>query len=242
MHTTDWSRAIEKNRAALLRIVAVLFVFAGLDEGGADTVPRHVWRKILRLLRPAESAVRRLIVIAARDIDIQPPARRAEKAPSAIERLQAAGLLVFRDSVDLGLARAWSEPQAPAGPAKSASFIPAFPLADPPRRFDVRSWNGERPFPQAGFLLCPADEPVTATRLCRRLLALKQALDDLDTQARRFARWRARRDRGPNRSPRLDPLRLGHPPGWRKRALHEIDDVLRECHSLAVHARKLDTS
>jgi hypothetical protein len=32
----DWPGAIARNRAALLRIVAVLFVYAGLDEGGAD--------------------------------------------------------------------------------------------------------------------------------------------------------------------------------------------------------------
>jgi hypothetical protein len=47
-----WDSTIERNRAALLRIVAVLFVYAGLDEGGAETVPRRVWRKILVLLRP----------------------------------------------------------------------------------------------------------------------------------------------------------------------------------------------
>ena len=38
---------------------------AGLDEGATAPIPRRVWRRILRLLRPAESAVRRLIVIAA---------------------------------------------------------------------------------------------------------------------------------------------------------------------------------
>jgi len=30
----DWTRAIERNRGALLRIVAVLFVYAWLDEAG----------------------------------------------------------------------------------------------------------------------------------------------------------------------------------------------------------------
>jgi hypothetical protein len=28
-------------------------------------------------------------------------------------------------------------------------------------------------------------------------------------------------------------MRPGLPPGWRQRRLHEIDDVLRECHGLA---------
>jgi hypothetical protein len=105
---SNWPAAIEKNRAALLRVVAALFFYAGLDEGGADTVPRRVWRRIVRLLRPAEAAVRRLIVIAARNIEIEPPKPRAEKPPTGIERLVAAGVLTFHE-VNLGLACAWSE-------------------------------------------------------------------------------------------------------------------------------------
>jgi len=38
-HTFDWRGAIARNRDALLRIVAVLFIYAGLDEGRADAVP-----------------------------------------------------------------------------------------------------------------------------------------------------------------------------------------------------------
>jgi len=240
-HTIGWPGAIALNRDALLRIVAVLFVYAGLDEGGAEALPRHAWRKILRLLRPAESAVRRLIVIAARGIAIQPPVRRAADAPpSAIERLQAAGLLVIRDGVDLGLARA---PQTVAArPQKSASVIPAFRLTDAPRRFDTRSWDGKRPFPQEGFALADPDEEVAATRLCNRLLALKSALDDLPGHANRLARWKARRDAGIPRARRISPLRPGHPPGHRNQAVHAVDDVLRECHSLSIHAQRLDTS
>ena len=102
----DWQGAVARNRAALLRVVAVLFVYAGLDEGGADEVPRRVWRRILRLLRPAEAAARRLIVIAARGIEVAPPKPRPGKPLTGIERLQAAGVLVIRE-VNLGLARAW---------------------------------------------------------------------------------------------------------------------------------------
>ncbi len=61
-------RAIARNRAALLRIIAGLFMKAGLGE--AETLPRHIWRSILEVLRPAESAVRRLTVVAARDIEV----------------------------------------------------------------------------------------------------------------------------------------------------------------------------
>jgi len=34
-----WPAAIDRNRVALARIVAVLFVYAGLDEGGALSPP-----------------------------------------------------------------------------------------------------------------------------------------------------------------------------------------------------------
>jgi hypothetical protein len=276
----DWQGAVARNRAALLRVVAVLFVYAGLDEGGADEVPRRVWRMILRLLRPAESAARRLIVIAARNIEIDPPKPRGEKPLTGIERLVAAGVLTFHE-VNLGLARMW-RPE-PAVPGKPAPAIPAFPLTDPPLRFDTRAWDGKRPFPRDGFELADADEEVDARHLCRRLAALKHALDDLDTQAKRLARRMARANlasrqmqggfapavrsapgtgRKANGEPanafratnarsdsggpppklkganRRQILRLGHPPGHRRQPSHAVDDVLRECHSLALHALK----
>ena len=60
-----WDRVVQRNRAPLLRLVGVLFLMLGLDEGGADVVPRRVVRQVMRLLRPAESAARRLIVVVA---------------------------------------------------------------------------------------------------------------------------------------------------------------------------------
>jgi hypothetical protein len=237
-----WNTAVQRNRAALLRVVAVLFAYAGLDEGGADEVPRRVWRMILRRLRPAEAAARRLIVIAARRIEVAPPKPRPEKPLTGIERLVAAGVLTFRE-VNLGLACA-PQPQ-PAMPEKSAPALPAFPLTDPPRRFDPRDWDGLRPFPRDGFDLADPDEEVSARHLCRRIVALKRALDDLDTHAKRLARRMARRDlasaakRG---AIHRQTLRLGRPPGHRRLPTHTVDDVLRECHSLALQAQRLDTS
>ncbi len=97
-----------------------------------------------------------------------------------------------------------------------------------------------RPIPE-GWFPSPDDE-LDAAPIGRRLRMLKRALDDLDGHAKRFARWRARRDLGLNRSPRFNPMRPGRPPGYRKRAFHEVDDVLRECHALAHDAQRLDTS
>ncbi|MFZ2100838.1 MAG: hypothetical protein WAU86_09775, partial [Oricola sp.] len=75
-----WENAISRNRAALLRVVTVLWFRAGLDEGGAESLPHASWRAILALLRPAESAVRRLVFIAARDIAVTLRRRAARKA------------------------------------------------------------------------------------------------------------------------------------------------------------------
>ena len=86
------SVAIETNREALVRIVASLVAMAG----GRPTVTRHVWRTVLRLLRPAESAARRLIIAAARGIVAPPPpprkpAPQLKPAPPAVEPMRLAG-------------------------------------------------------------------------------------------------------------------------------------------------------
>ncbi len=73
----NWDMAIARNRNALLRIVEVLFAMAGLAEGEiAATLPRHLRNHILRILRPAEAAVRRLVIIAARSLVVVVKPRR----------------------------------------------------------------------------------------------------------------------------------------------------------------------
>jgi hypothetical protein len=87
----------------------------------------------------------------------------------------------------------------------------------------------------------PPDGLVNAERLTRRLQALKLALEDLPRQARRLARWRVRREN--SRTPKFrSPLRPGHPPGYRRKPVHQVDDVLIECHALAFDAMRPDTS
>ena len=68
----NWDLAIKRNSEALKGIIAALFVLLGID--GTDTVsriPQPLHRAVLRVLRPAESAVRRLIVIAARGLVVK---------------------------------------------------------------------------------------------------------------------------------------------------------------------------
>src|SRR5690606_940539 len=46
------------------------------------TLPRHLWLAILRLLRPAEAAARRLIIAAARGLTVTlPPPRQRQPKP-----------------------------------------------------------------------------------------------------------------------------------------------------------------
>ena len=69
----DWARAIERNSEALKGIVAALFAMLGIS--GTATVariPQPLHSAVLRVLRPAESAVRRLVVIAARGLVVKP--------------------------------------------------------------------------------------------------------------------------------------------------------------------------
>ena len=70
----DWQKVIDGNREKLLRIVALLLSIAGLeDRATVATLPRCTRNYLYRLLRPAESAVRRLIFIAARGMKVKLP-------------------------------------------------------------------------------------------------------------------------------------------------------------------------
>ena len=89
------------------------------------------------------------------------------------------------------------------------------------------------------------DDPLDATRLGLRLRALASALDDLPKHARRFARWRARRDRAvaAGRVRRLSPLRPGRPPGSSRRSGWEVHEILADLQWFAREAlERPDTS
>jgi hypothetical protein len=225
----DWDLAIKRNSEALMTILEALFSMLGLADAETVTrIPRSVHSAVLRVLRPAESAVRRLVVIASRGLVVKP-------APSR---------------------------PMPAGPiGKSGHSRPSFQLFDPRKNFagprrrafaripprihifgsDPRVaalWSARQPAPDPAP---PPDGLVNAERLTRRLQALKFALEDLPRQARRLARWRVKREKA--KTPKFrSPLRPGHPPGYRRKPLHEVDEVLIECHGLACDAMRPDTS
>ncbi|MBO6901100.1 MAG: hypothetical protein JJ864_07115 [Rhizobiaceae bacterium] len=235
----DWALAIRRNREALSRILAALFPLVGLNdsphpealaEGEPRRVPRHLHAYALRILRAAESAIRRLIVIAAQDVVARPaggtwppssPPQREGEEPSESE-------------VELG----------------QSLRIPAFPLLDPLKRFRFEPPRHaskfmpricvvgvNEPAPTHEKPVISPDDPVDATSLCRRLLSSRRALANLPREARRLARWHQRNRLGllPTQGRgRVSPLRIGHPPGRRKRSTHLVDDILKECQALAL--------
>jgi hypothetical protein len=122
----DWNAAIEKNREALKRVLALLVGMADLAGGGA-TLPRHLHRAVLRLLRPAEAAARRLIVVAARGIVVvlPPPRPRKPDPAAASAELRRLGIAIVVP--DRGEALAANGRPA----ARSASVrAPSLPLVD----------------------------------------------------------------------------------------------------------------
>ena len=227
----DWDLAIKRNSKALKGIIDVLFALLGLDVGEAALrIPRSLHSAVLRVLRPAESAVRRLIVIAARNVVV-------ELAPS---RPMPGGKVIGKGR---------------------GNSVPSFQLFDPRKRWKpMRAMKATRLVPRIHFFeydprvaaLFPAPRPAIvpaappdglagAARLSRRLRALKSALDDLPHQAKRLSRWQRRRQASPWPKS-TSPLRPGHPPGHRRKPIHEVDEVLAECDFLACEAMKPDTS
>ena len=256
----DWNAAIEKNREALKRVLAMLVAMAGLDDR-PTTLPRHLHRAVLGLLRPAEAAVRRLIIVAARGIVVALPPARPRK-PEPVQSVPRNGI-----GTGIVMPRGFRP-----GHSRAAPRSLALPLFDPLPRWGASPRPGPSGVPRISIpgLTKPfpvprapsPDDPIDAARLALRLGALGCALDDLPREARRFARWRARaadaarkpdaagaqkgngrdaagaqdRKQRAGRFRRVWPLRPGRPPGGQRRPRHEVHDILSVVHGLAFWA------
>ncbi len=229
----DWDVAIKRNSKALKAIIEVLFALLGLDgTDAALRIPRSLHSAVLGVLRPAESAVRRLIVIAARGVVVKlAPSRPMPKG----HKIGKASTL--RPSFQLFDPRKRLKPVRVMRVMRVIRLVPRIHVFRPDPRVAAL-------FPAPQPVIEPAPPPdglVGAARLHRRLNALKSALDDLPRQAKRLARWQQRRMASPY--PKfLSPLRPGRPPGYRRTPIHEVDEVLIECDGLAWDAMKPDTS
>jgi hypothetical protein len=229
----DWAKAIEHKRQALMAIVASLFDMLELtgDAVLLRLSPR-LRRTVLRVLQPAEAAVRRLVVIAARGVVAKPsPPRPMPSMPSGRRNGNRLAFRLFDP-----IARA----AIPGGRRSTGFGMTAGPrvhvFAADPRIATL--WPALRPAAPAPH---PADGSVDARRLCLRLHAIRRALDDIRYQARRLVRWRLRRQANSNRAFAL-PSRYFRPPATRRRPSHDVDRILAECHDLARLALSTDTS
>jgi hypothetical protein len=238
----DWPLIVERNRERLLAVLAPLFAILGFDPRRA-ALARHMYRALLITLRPAESAVRRLIIIAARGLVLGLDPRMKLGA----SRSCPAGLgLKLRLALE-----------------KDAERVAAFCLIDPLKRFApegfewAKEWERVQVLPRISVpgLFDPVfedrfvpmrDDPIDCAALRRRLRALKEALDNLPRHARRLARWKARGELARMTAPkprRLSPFRPGFAPGYHRHEREEIDIILGDCHYFAVEAwRGPDTS
>ena len=225
----DWAGAIERNIGPLRGIVATIFAMLGL--GSADAPSRisiSLHRAVLRLLHPAESAVRRLIVIAARGLVVKlAPPRPMLVRPVSKGKPRGTSFQLFDPRKNFNRRRR----------RKGKRLIPRIHIfgCDPTV---AAIWQSQRPSPPPP----PApDGLINSARLTRRLQAITSALENLPRQALRLARRRLRREKVQSLKFK-SPLRPGPPPGHRKKKTHDVDEILTECQWLAHEALKPDTS
>jgi hypothetical protein len=227
----DWKRVIEINREALVRIVAGLVVLLAA-QGGVPRLSLPVYQLIARILLPAESAVRRLIVIAARGLVVPPGRSMPQGIVFAGKGAKGSRRVAFK-LFDARKRFSDAHDDAAGALTVKGPRIRIVDELDPRSQFLATFTQPKTP-----------DDKISeaeTSRLTRRLDAIKRALDDLPRQAKRMVRWRARR--AAMESPGfVSPLRPGAAPGHRKRSRDEIHLLLRECHALARDALRADTS
>jgi hypothetical protein len=220
----DWALAVDKNRMALTRIVAEIFALLGLVAGHTvERLPHGLYLAAERLLHPAESALRRLIVIAARGLVLQPASKRPMPQGLVIEskgsKAMAFRLFDQRKSFDFNA-------------AENAFFVKVETYSNNPLNL-FNSIDTAQPAERLNS--------AAATGLCRRLAALSHALENLPQQVRRLARWNARRKLMVK--PKFTAaIRPGPPPGHCKKPSCDVDYILQECHWLAWDCSRVDSS
>jgi len=213
----DDEAIIEFQLAALVRLVASVFALVGLVPGGpvVASIPSAIRAQVLRMLQPAEAALRRLIYYRARRLVVSIGAKRAAptrpvpKGNGSEDRIPPFALFDPRKWFrELAKAR---RPRRGPGP-RISGFDEPRPHFEPP---------------------APRSAEINPARLCRRLQALQKALETVPEQAKRLARLQARRRAAGAPLKRIVPLRPGHPPGYRKNMTELVDSILYEFHLLA---------
>jgi hypothetical protein len=221
-HVMDWTRIIRTNTKALRVVLAEIAALLELAvKGTAVEWPHQVQARVRRLLRPAESALRRLIIIMARDVTVKlPPPRPMPK-----------GLKIK--------AKGQSQPRFKLYDARKR-FRP-IDAQKPEDRRGPRIRFMALPSPLIPAALTQKPRPNRVAGLARRFAALKLAFETLPQQAKRMARWQLRRQ-AKEKAKFKSPLRPGHPPGHQRRPRFTIDHVLEALHGLAFDALQPNSS
>jgi hypothetical protein len=220
----DWALAVEKNRTALIRIVAEILALLGLAAGETvERLPHRLYVAAERLLRPTESALRRLIVIAARGLVV-------ELAPKNVRPQRPKTKRKSYDRVSFRL----------FDTRKRFDFIqPENPLVVYVKTFTSNPFNPfDKMYQRRGVDVAVG---TSVSQLCRRLAAVAHALDTIPQQAQRLARWQQRR-RMMEKPKFTAPIRPGPPPGLRIKPTMEVDFILRDCQALAGDALREESS
>ncbi len=223
----------ENYRLALLRVVAGLFVSAGMvsDNSVIEKLPRHVRNAILQILRPAESATRRVVAMVARHLAIpdyvKPALRKLGNKGTGKKHGPRAPQFCLIDP------RKYF-PELHPGRRNPRRNTKPNGSTEPQIQVRIAGFDGQPDFviwsePKA---VLASDDEVPAKKLCRRLLALKLALEDMPRQAQRYVREVAKRKAAAPGPRSVPPLRMGLPPGYRRKHTHEIDEILWDCHCL----------
>lgn len=229
--TVTLDRILNVQKAMLLRLLGwMMDRVGGAAAGQVPTLDRATHLALLRTVRGAESAVRRLILVQARGL-----------ALGVRLRSRLAG----------GSAR--------GGERRAGERGACFPLLDPRKRFpelDVLKPAKQRGEPRITMIgvdeWIPQPEPrrvprapLNAASLVRRLRRLETVLHDLPRQAKRLARWRARqaaRAKAGLTHVRHGVVRPGWPPGYRRDGREPVHAILRECQRLARWAEAEDVA
>jgi hypothetical protein len=223
-----------------------------------ERLSRPLYRKVLSQLKSAEAAVRRLIIVMARNIVVEPRPKRPR--PKGLFRARNG---TFQSKNGSGQNES---------KVKRNSRPPSFPLCDPQKRSDAgqrrrrrRKYTGPEPRirrldydPRIPWFLrgpdpthapkpvvekkvAVKDGMVSGKRICQRLFAVMRVLMNMEREAKRYARFRDQpvEERRPKRE---RALRYGWPPGYRIKPIHEVDRILKECHWLVGELPQPDTS
>ena len=108
----DWELAIRRNREDLMKIVVMIYMAMamGIAVGASvKTLPRRVYNAAQRILRPAESAVRRVIFMRMHEMTVPEYGSRPRSTTKSKPR-----------------------------PRSTTERIPAFRLIDPRKNFNER--------------------------------------------------------------------------------------------------------